>query len=181
MKRQIIALMLAFLLLAMVGCKNEPKQNNSQGDVLSTPDISQENKDVKPNLPSSDDTSESDEGITTDKMIIQISDKENVITFQLNDSKAAKDLYKQLPLTLDVQNYGNNEKIFYPPEALDVSDTPKAGGEVGTLAYYAPWADVVMFFKSYSPNNSLYELGQVLSGSEQIQLLQGTITIEVAP
>jgi len=38
-----------------------------------------------------------------------------------------------------------------------------------------------MFFGSYSPNGSLYELGQAASGSEQIHLLEGTITIEAAP
>ncbi len=73
---------------------------------------------------------------------------------------AAKELYEQLPLSLAVQDYSDNEKIFYPPKALDVSDAPKAGGKTGTLAYYEPWADVVMFFESYSSNGSLYDWGR---------------------
>lgn len=64
------------------------------------------------------------------------------IVFQLNGSSAAKDLYRQLPLTVPVENYGNNEKIFYPPEKLSTEDTPIAQGPAGTLAYYAPWGDI---------------------------------------
>ncbi|HHV10961.1 MAG TPA: hypothetical protein GXX75_11855 [Clostridiales bacterium] len=72
----------------------------------------------------------------------------------------------------------NHELWLCDRRTGSIPDTPRAGGEVGTLAYYAPWADVVMFFGSYSPNNSLYELGQATSGNEQIQSLEGTITIE---
>lgn len=68
------------------------------------------------------------------------------IVFQLNDSSAAKSLYDQLPLTVTVENFGGNEKIFYPPEPLDVSDAPMAEGPAGTLAYYEPWGDVAIFY-----------------------------------
>lgn len=60
---------------------------------------------------------------------------------------------------------------------LDTADTPTASGSAGTLAYYAPWGDVVMFYGSYSENPSLYELGQAVSGSEFISRLEGSATI----
>lgn len=178
MKKQITALLLALLLITTVGCGKEPYQNDSQREVPSTSNTSKDNTDAPSTSTSSDETYQP-ENVT--EMLIQVSDGKNIITFRLNDSKAAKNLYDQLPLSLEVENYSNNEKIFYPPQSLDVSDAPKAGGEVGTLAYYAPWADVVMFFGSYSPNSNLYELGQAVSGSEQIQSLEGTITIELLP
>lgn len=112
---------------------------------------------------------------------MQITIKSNGITivFKLNDSQAAKDLYAQLPLTIEVQNYSTNEKIFYPPGTLDITSTKEASGEVGNLAYYEPWGNVVMFYKPFSPapGGRLYDLGQTISGSEHIQNLTGIIEI----
>ena len=99
------------------------------------------------------------------------------IIFELNDSSAASDLYEQLPLSVEIEDFSDNEKIFYPEE-LDISDTPLAGTEIGTLAYYAPWGDVVMFYGEYSEKPSLYELGHVVSGGEVIPELTGTVMIE---
>lgn len=110
-------------------------------------------------------------------MQISVTDsQEHEVVFALNDSSAAKALYAQLPLRVEVENYSTNEKIFYP-EPLDVSDTPAAGVEVGTLAYYAPWGDVVMFYDTYRANPSLYELGRAVSGAEQLRELSGTLDI----
>lgn len=198
MKKQITALLLVLLSLGMIGCSKEAEKNtpleNTTGvsnkteptpideseDTASVPDAVQTDTDTSSLPASTEEISQSEEYDKT-ALVIQISDGENVISFQLNNSKAAKELYTQLPLSLPVEDYSDNEKIFYPPNTLDTSDAPKAGGEAGTLAYYEPWADVVMFFGSYSPNDSLYELGQMISGSEQIQLLEGTITIETVP
>jgi len=99
------------------------------------------------------------------------------ISYELNDSKAAESLYSQLPLTLEQEDFSNNEKTFYPPEKLDVTDTPLAEGGTGVLAYYEPWGDVVMFYGDFSSNGSLYELGRAVSGEENISQISGTIEI----
>ncbi len=112
-------------------------------------------------------------------MQIRVEANDSTIVFLLNDSQAAKDLYKQLPLSIEVENFSSNEKIFYPPEELNISGAPLAEGGAGTLAYYAPWGDVVMFYGSFSSNGSLFELGEAVSGSEQISGLTGTIEISV--
>lgn len=104
-------------------------------------------------------------------------DSESII-FALNDSSAARSLYDQLPLTLPVEDYSTNEKIFYPPEELDVSDAPPAEGPAGTLAYYEPWGDVVMFYSPCGNASGLYKLGEVVSGTEQIENLSGEIQVE---
>lgn len=117
---------------------------------------------------------------TTDEetaMQIQVEANGNTTVFTLNDSQAARELYDQLPLTIEVENYSNNEKIFYPPEELDVSDAPSANGGVGTLAYYAPWGDVVIFYGDFGSAGGLYELGHVVSGSKFIEAMSGTIEI----
>jgi hypothetical protein len=61
---------------------------------------------------------------------------------------------------------------------LNTADTPEANAEAGTLAYYASWGDVVMFYGSFGSAAGLYELGHVISGSEYIPEMSGTIQIE---
>jgi hypothetical protein len=111
-------------------------------------------------------------------MKINVKANSNIIVFKLNNSPAANELYAQLPLSITVENYSNNEKIFYPPKKLNTTNTPQADARAGTLAYYAPWGDVVMFYGSFGSAAGLYELGHAISGSEYIQGMSGTIQIE---
>lgn len=99
------------------------------------------------------------------------------VTYQLNNSQAAKELYAQLPFTLEVEDYSDNEKIFYPPKELKTGGTPKSEGKKGSLSYYEPWGDVVMFYQSAGAASDLYELGTVISGEEHISKLSGKITV----
>lgn len=110
-------------------------------------------------------------------MQIQVEANGNITVFELNDSQAARELYDQLPLTIEVENYSNNEKIFYLPQPLDINDAPQADGGAGTLSYYAPWGDVVMFYGDFGSASGLYELGEAVSGSEFIEDMSGVIEI----
>ncbi len=113
-------------------------------------------------------------------MRITVSANGKEAEYELNDSRASNDLLTQLRMTIKVENYGGIEKIFYPPAKLNTSDTPLAKDiKAGALAYYAPWADVVIFYDSFHPAAGLYELGHVVSGSEHIEGLSGEIRIEV--
>lgn len=103
---------------------------------------------------------------------------ESTVIYELNDGTAADSLYAQLPLTIQVEDYSTNEKIFYPDDALDTSDSPLAQAGAGTLAYYEPWGDVVFFYGNYNENPGLFELGQAVSGGELVSQMYGTITIE---
>jgi len=115
-------------------------------------------------------------------MVMKITVKANGKTtvFELNTSPAAQDLYAQLPLSIKVEDYGDKEKIFYPPKKLSTADAPKANAKAGTLAYYAPWGDVVMFYKDFGSARGLYELGQAIAGSEHIPKMSGMIELEKA-
>lgn len=118
------------------------------------------------------------EGETTMKISVKSADYE--IVYELNNSQAARELYEQLPLTLEVEDFSTNEKTFYPPKELDTSDAPMADADWGTLAYYAPWADVVMFYDYFGKGGGLYELGEAVSGEEDIERLSGEIEITEA-
>lgn len=108
---------------------------------------------------------------------IRVESGGNDIIFELNGSVAAKELYEQLPLTVDMEDYGGNEKIFYPPAKLDIENAPLAEAGAGTLAYYAPWGDVVMFYGLFEINHELYELGRVISGGGYISGISGSALI----
>ena len=102
-----------------------------------------------------------------------------VIVFTLNNSQAAQDLYKQLPFTVEVKNFSTNEKIFYPVDKLNTENTPNPSNVgVGTLAYYRPWGNVVMFYSGLRPNSDLFELGNAVTGKDEIKNLSGTVTVE---
>lgn len=109
---------------------------------------------------------------------IVIRNQHSEIVVTLNDSPAAQSLARQLPLTAEVEDYSTNEKIFYPPEALETEDTPTAEGGSGVLAYYEPWGDVVLFYDDFRPNPALFALGSVTSGEEAISRLAATMTID---
>ena len=118
------------------------------------------------------------EGETTMKICVKSADYE--IVYELNNSQTARELYEQLPLTLEMEDFSTNEKTFYPPKELDTSDAPMADADRGTLAYYAPWADVVMFYDYFGNGGGLYELGEAGSGEEDIETLSGEIEITEA-
>ena len=104
---------------------------------------------------------------------------ENTVVYELNDGTAADSLYEQLPLTIEVEDYSTNEKIFYPPQPLDTNNSPLAQSGAGTLADYEPWGDIVFFYGDYNENPSLFELGQAVSGGDLVSGMSGTITIDI--
>ena len=111
-------------------------------------------------------------------MRVRIEADTQVIVFRLNDSPAAQSFYEQLPLSIWVEDYAGSEKIFYPPDELDVRNTPMAEGPAGTLAYYEPWGNVAIFYGECGGASGLYELGEAVSGADQIESLTGEIQIE---
>ncbi len=110
-------------------------------------------------------------------MRISVTDGVHTVVFACNNSRAAASLLAQLPLTTKVEDYLDNEKIFYP-EPLDITGAIDApGGGRGTLAYFSPWGNVVMYYGDYGRYKGLFVLGEALSGAEQIERLSGEITV----
>lgn len=149
---------------------NKATETTESGDDMFTTDGSI--------APISKNENTSEEIAEEETMIMTVSDGTYEVVFQLNDSSASKDLYTQLPIDIEVEDYSINEKIFYP-EPLDTSDTPLLeSGSVGTLAYFAPWDDVVMYYSRCGAYSGLYVLGEAISGADNISNLSGTIHIK---
>lgn len=162
------------LLFLLSACSSNAEQQTENKNVNQTDQTVTETQ-----IPASEElTSEADETIVNELQIrVEGEDGQNIV-FQLNNSPAANTLYEQLPLSISVDNYSHNEKIFYPPEELEISETSLAVGPAGTLAYYAPWGNVVLFYGECGGAGGLYALGEAVSGTEQIETLSGEIHIE---
>lgn len=91
------------------------------------------------------------------------------LTVTMEDNSAARSLLAQLPLTLTFEDYNGTEKIAYPPEALDLSDAPgSCDPDVGTLAYYAPWGNLCIFYQDFRHSDGLVPLGRIEGDMERI-------------
>ena len=108
--------------------------------------------------------------------IIVKSDAHEVVC-ALNASRAARDLLAQLPLEVEISDYAGKEKTFSPPKKLDTTDATLAAGTKGSLAYFAPWNNVVLFYRDGGPFSGLYELGECASGATAIEKLRGRVTV----
>ena len=179
--KRIVILISAVFLLGMTGCGNSSSaQPLSDTSEESSTEQQEKQKTVEKNT-SQQEHPESGpvDREENETMKISVKSANYEMIYELNNSQAAKDLYAQLPLTMEVEPFSNNEMTFYPPQKLDTSGTPLSGGEAGSLSYYEPWGDVVMFYAPCDPNGSLYELGTIISGKEEIDKLNGSITVSV--
>ncbi|MDD7021909.1 MAG: cyclophilin-like fold protein [Aeromonadales bacterium] len=116
-----------------------------------------------------------------DAMRISVSDGLNEAVFELVETKAAKSLYAMLPFTVKVENYSDNEKIFYPPSKVETGASEiESACPAGTLALFSPWGNVVMFYGPAPNYPGLYVLGKAVSGAGKIKSMSGSITASKA-
>ena len=188
MKKALSVILIGLMAFALSACGTGNSESSVTSTLESSPSETEQSSPVeKPEsagpsesssdaeIPSATEDAEEPEN-TSRRIFVQFG--ENTVVYELNDGTAADSLYEQLPLTVEAEDFSTNEKIFYPDEALDTSDSPLAQAGAGTLAYYEPWGDVVFFYGDYNENPSLFELGQAVSGGELVSGMSGTITIE---
>lgn len=112
-------------------------------------------------------------------MQIKISSQGHIATFQLYDTLAARQFYKQLPLQLELSNFRDAQWMFYPPKKLNVTNSEAYhDGKRGELSYYAPWGDVFMLYKDFYAGDEMHRLGVALSGMDNIEPMSGSVFIE---
>ncbi len=187
MKKILLAALLALALLGGCGGAGQPSSSvppaPSRESAPASWSPASAEEEAPPVSPSETSAPETPEPAPAEKMAKQlvVQNGDRAIVFVLNDSTAANGLYEQLPLEIEVENFSSNEKIFYPPDKLDCAGAPMAGGGAGALAYYEPWGDVVLFYGGFSANDSLYGLGEAVSGAEHIPNLSGTLLITPGP
>ena len=116
--------------------------------------------------------------IAKNEMLIKISVGEKEIVMALNNTSVSRSFYAQLPMTVTVENYGHNEKIFQPNRKLDCSDVQEGACPVGTVAYFSPWNNVCLYYGDAPRYNGLYVMGKAIRGAENIRNISGKIRVE---
>lgn len=83
----------------------------------------------------------------------------------LDDTAAARDFAKLLPLSLTLTDYARIERIADLPKKLSTQGAP-AGitPDAGDLTYYAPWGNLAIFVEGRDYAHGLVRLGRVESG-----------------
>lgn len=99
---------------------------------------------------------------------------------ELNDNPTSRDLVSMLPLTLKFSDYNNVEKVAYPPRKLSTANAPFGlTPSVGDFALYAPWGNLVAYYRGYRHSNDLVHLGRFTSGIEQLSKVDGEFSVRI--
>jgi hypothetical protein len=91
------------------------------------------------------------------------------MTATLYDNASARDLASLLPLAMTIDDYADNEKIAYLPRKLtEAGSGPFSDERPGDIGYYAPWGNLVFYYRSYRYSKGLIRLGRFDDGFEPL-------------
>ncbi len=114
-----------------------------------------------------------------DSMKINIKAKDKVVTATLIDSKTTQDFISLLPLTLTLEDYARTEKVSDLPKRLSTEDAPPGSDPaVGDIAYYAPWGNLVIYYRDFGYSNGLAILGKIDGGIEALNV-PGSVEVTI--
>jgi hypothetical protein len=103
-------------------------------------------------------------------MKIRLHVEGTTITATLEDTDAARDFAALLPLTLTCQDYASAEKISDLPRELSTKGAPAGtDASAGDIAYYAPWGNLALFYRSSGYARGLVKLGAIESGVDTLR------------
>ena len=167
--------LLLFLMLisVMAGCATGTKaadKNGSQtgGQKLTGAASTMENKSK----------SGEKEKMPSDKMLIEVVSNQKEIVFELNDTSVSRSFYQQLPMTVAIENYGNNEKVFQAPQKLNCAKAQEGDCPAGSIAYFSPWNNVCLYYGDAPRYSGLYVMGKAVKNAELIRNLSGKVKVE---
>lgn len=98
---------------------------------------------------------------------------------ELNGSQSAESLWAMLPVTVDFQDFNGVERIAYTEKELSAEGAPEScTPEAGTLALYAPWGNLSVFYKPFRESRGLVPLGRFVEGADKVSTLGEAVRIE---
>lgn len=108
---------------------------------------------------------------------IRITIGNSTMTAIVYDNPTSRSFLSQLPLTVDMNDFAGTEKIFYPPQHLNIDNNSKGmNPATGDIAVYAPWGNIALFYhRGGTFSNDLIPLGHLESGIDAFST-GGTIT-----
>ncbi len=99
------------------------------------------------------------------------------------DSPAVRDFLSMLPLTLTLEEHAGREKIGTLPRALTLDGSPGSDPEDGDLIYFVPWGNLGFYYNAegIGYSDQTLHIGTYKASLDQLEALEGTVTIEVVP
>lgn len=98
-------------------------------------------------------------------MTILIEVDGTMLTATLGDGEAWRDFASLLPLALMLEDYASTEQIAQLPRKLSTAGEPAGtNAAVGDFSYYAPWGNLVLFYRPARYAEWLVRLGRIESG-----------------
>jgi hypothetical protein len=129
--------------------------------------------------PSSELTSSMTESPTA--MNVRLTVDGRVVNATLNDSAAAHDFASLLPLTLNLSDFHETERISDLPRPLTIADAPEsADPKAGDLAFYAPWGNLAIYYRDAPRASGVVILGHLVNGGADVLAAAEQVTIELA-
>ncbi|MEU4250187.1 cyclophilin-like fold protein [Amycolatopsis sp. NPDC026612] len=112
-------------------------------------------------------------------MNIRLTTDGRVVNATLNDSAAARDFASLLPLTLELSDFHETERIADLPRRLATAGAPaSADPEAGDVAFYAPWGNLAIYYRDAPRADGVVILGRLADGGAEVLATAGRVTIE---
>lgn len=103
-------------------------------------------------------------------MRIRIELEGQTLTATLADNPTSRDFVSLLPLTLELEDYAETEKISYLSRNLSTAGAPPGSDpSVGDISYYAPWGNLALFHRDFGYSKGLIKLGTLDQGVEALR------------
>ena len=159
-RRSLAAVLTIFMLLNLSACSAETPMDSSMDHlVLSKEYESAEGRQVK---------------MTTGDVQVLIT---------LNDSKAAADFVKMLPLELTLIERNNFAKGMRLPRMLSTEEETTRKYEIGDFGYWDAGPDLAIFYDDIYEQTivPVIPLGKAETGAENMRYTSGTVRLELVP
>ncbi|TNE72430.1 hypothetical protein EP331_07280 [bacterium] len=112
------------------------------------------------------------------EIMSKISIGNQVFTVHFLDNETSKSLIERMPFTVDLEDYGGMEKIFFPKDGLNTKGAPDGAKPArGDIMYYAPWGDVAIFYKEFRFASGLIPMGKIDHIDGFLKALETTSTV----
>lgn len=148
MKAQIKVILLLFLLMFVTGCQTQHK----------TTQASQSQQKDTSILPSTQDTF---------NIRLSFNNKEMIAT--LDDNPTSRSFIEALPMEVHFEDFANAEKIASITNDMKVQPSIEGYDPLlYDIAFYAPWNNLVLFYKDQPYASGLYPMGKITSNMDYI-------------
>ena len=129
------------------------------------------------------DSSESSSNESVEGIKLKMSTANTEVVITLNDSKAAADLVKMLPLELTLIERNSFAKGMTLPQQLSSGEATTRAYEIGDFGYWNAGPDLAIFYDDIYEQTivEVIPLGHADSGAETMANEEGTVRIEVLP